>query len=86
MPRLPRFHFAILIATLLLLPGIEAHAQATPQEVRVGIIGLDTSHSTAFTKILNDAQAASDVAGFRVVAAYPKGSPDIASSVSRIPQ
>ncbi len=47
MPNLLRF--AILIATVLLLPGIEAYAQATAQEVRVGIIGLDTSHSTAFT-------------------------------------
>ncbi|MFB3132824.1 MAG: Gfo/Idh/MocA family protein [Rhodothermales bacterium] len=86
MPKRLRFRFAILIATGLLLPGIGAYAQATAQEVRVGIIGLDTSHSTAFTKILNDAHAEPEVAGFRVVAAYPKGSPDIASSLSRIPQ
>ena len=86
MSELLRFRFAILIATILLLPVTEAYAQATAQEVRVGIIGLDTSHSTAFTKILNDAHAETDVAGFRVVAAYPKGSPDIASSLSRIPQ
>lgn len=52
---------------------------------RVGVIGLDTSHSTAFTKLLNDEAVANDLAGFRVVAAYPNGSADIASSVSRIP-
>jgi hypothetical protein len=86
MSTLPRFGVALLITTSLLLSGIEIHAQAAPQAVRVGIIGLDTSHSTAFTKILNDPHAAPDVAGFRVVAAYPQGSPDIASSVSRIPQ
>lgn len=67
-------------------------AQATAAEpadggppIRVGIIGLDTSHATAFTKLLNDAADAQHVAGGRVVAAYPPGSPDIASSVSRVP-
>jgi predicted dehydrogenase len=56
-----------------------------PKELRVGIIGLDTSHSVAFTQILNDPQAKDDVSRCRVVAAYPKGSPDIASSTSRVP-
>ena len=51
---------------------------------RIGIIGLDTSHSVAFTKIFNDPAAGADLAGFKVVAAYPKGSNDIESSVSRI--
>jgi predicted dehydrogenase len=52
---------------------------------RVGIIGLDTSHSVAFTKLLNAPDAGADLGGYRVVAAYPKGSPDIESSVSRVP-
>jgi hypothetical protein len=52
----------------------------------VGMIGLDTSHSVAFTEILNAADATADVAGCRVVAAYPKGSPDIVSSTSRVPE
>ena len=54
--------------------------------VRVGIIGLDTSHCAAFTETLNDPKANSDVSGFRVVAAYPRGSADIVSSTERIPQ
>lgn len=53
-------------------------------EGRVGIIGLDTSHSVAFTKSLNSADAAAEFKGFRVVAAYPKGSNDIESSVKRL--
>ncbi|MEZ6064579.1 MAG: Gfo/Idh/MocA family oxidoreductase [Planctomycetaceae bacterium] len=60
----------------------------TPQErpmLRVGIIGLDTSHATAFTKALNAEQPAEALVGLRVVAAYPKGSPDIESSTSRVP-
>ncbi|GAB3701753.1 Gfo/Idh/MocA family oxidoreductase [Spirosoma flavus] len=52
---------------------------------RVGIIGLDTSHSTAFTKVLNAADASPDYAGYKIVAAYPYGSRDIESSTKRIP-
>lgn len=52
---------------------------------KVGIIGLDTSHSPAFTKMLNDPDAGNKFSGYRVVAAYPKGSKDIEGSVKRIP-
>ncbi len=50
---------------------------------RVGIIGLDTSHAVAFTKDLNTANNPA-YKGYKVVAAYPKGSLDIESSVTRI--
>jgi len=53
--------------------------------LRAGIIGLDTSHVIAFTKALNDPKAKPDIAGCRVVAAYPQGSPDIKSSTVRVP-
>ena len=52
---------------------------------KIGIIGLDTSHSIAFTKALNAPEPGADYGGFKVVAAYPKGSNDIKSSVERIP-
>jgi predicted dehydrogenase len=52
---------------------------------KIGIIGLDTSHSTAFTKALNGPDVKPEFSGFRIVAAYPKGSNDIKSSVERIP-
>lgn len=52
---------------------------------RIGIIGLDTSHSIAFAKALNTPTDGSQFAGYKVVAAYPKGSNDIKSSVERIP-
>lgn len=52
----------------------------------IGIIGLDTSHSPAFAKIINDPDGEPDVSGFKVVAAYPYGSRVIESSYSRIPQ
>ncbi|KAA6440617.1 gfo/Idh/MocA family oxidoreductase [Dyadobacter flavalbus] len=52
---------------------------------RVGIIGLDTSHSIAFTKALNAEQPDAVYDGYRVTAAYPYGSKDIESSTKRIP-
>jgi hypothetical protein len=52
--------------------------------LRAGIIGLDTSHATAFTQLLNAARPTPEVAGVRVVAAYPGGSPDIPSSRDRV--
>ena len=51
---------------------------------RVGIIGLDTSHSIAFAKALNSEDAGNTYRGYKVVAAYPHGSLDIESSVERI--
>jgi len=56
------------------------------KNVRVGIIGLDTSHVTAFTKLLNADNPKPEFAHCRVVAAYPQGSADIESSVSRVPK
>ncbi len=54
-------------------------------ELRVGIIGLDTSHAVAFVKALNATNPVAEFAGCRVVAAYPQGSRDIVSSTSRVP-
>ena len=54
-------------------------------ETKVGIIGLDTSHAIAFTKIMN-VEKDPAVAGFRMVAAYQWGSRDIISSTNRYAQ
>ncbi len=59
-------------------------AQEAPKVLRAGIIGLDTSHVVAFTKVLNDPNAEGELAGVRVVAAYPGGSPDVVASASRV--
>ncbi|MBN1909712.1 MAG: Gfo/Idh/MocA family oxidoreductase [Pirellulales bacterium] len=53
--------------------------------LRAGIIGLDTSHAVAFTKVFNDPKATGPLADVKVVAAYPGGSPDIPSSRDRAP-
>src|SRR5689334_6028331 len=54
--------------------------------IRAGIIGLDTSHCLAFTKTFNNPDGKGDIAGVRIVAAFPGGSPDIPSSRDRIEQ
>jgi len=63
----------------LLLPG-------TPEDVpiKIGIVGLDTSHVTAFTALLNDPKSPNHVPGARVVCAYKGGSPDVESSATRV--
>ncbi|HWB97530.1 MAG TPA: Gfo/Idh/MocA family oxidoreductase [Bryobacteraceae bacterium] len=53
-------------------------------ELRLGIIGTDTSHVVAFTKILNDDMSPDHVPGGKVIAAYKGGSKDIESSFSRV--
>ena len=40
--------------------------------IRVGMIGLDTSHVIAFTRTINAAKSG-DLAGIRVVAGFPVG-------------
>jgi predicted dehydrogenase len=48
------------------------------------MIGLDTSHCVAFTRLFNDPKATGDVAAVEVVAAFPGGSDDIPASRDRI--
>jgi len=61
--------------------------KATNKKVlRIGMIGLDTSHCLAFSKILNMKDDPGYLPGCKVVGVYPKGSPDIESSTSRVPK
>jgi len=52
------------------------------QGKRIGIIGLDTSHSEVFTKMINSGIIKG---GYQVVAAYPHGSPDIPAALKMKP-
>ena len=58
-------------------------AQAQDKVLRAGMIGLDTSHVPAFTKLFNGPQATGDLAGIKIVAGFPGGS-DIPSSRDRV--
>jgi predicted dehydrogenase len=54
-------------------------------EVKIGLIGLDTSHCIAFTKTLNDEKNPERVSGGKVVWGFPAGSKDFELSISRVP-
>lgn len=79
----PNMRFFPLCLACACLAGAPA-AGATPPPLRVGMIGLDTSHAPAFTKLLNDPAAPEELAGCPVVVATPQGSPDIAASAARV--
>ena len=69
----------LMTAVLCLTPCVVQAA-----EIRLGMIGLDTSHVTAFTEIINNPNAKDHVPGARVVAAFKGGSADMPSSIDRV--
>lgn len=73
-------------ALVLYLLGIAAHSAAEEAPVRVGVLGLDNYQAVAYTQLFNDPKAEGDLAGLKVVAAYPVGSPDIEESVQGLPK
>ena len=75
----------ILSLTLFVICLSTNRQQAAPQEtIKVGIIGTDTSHVPAFTKLLNDPKEPGYIPGARVVAAFKGGSADVESSYKRV--
>ena len=74
----------VVLALLGVLIAVQSASAQSPQPIRVGLIGLDTSHVIAFTKVLNDPSSPDHVPGMRVVAAFKGGSPDVESSRTRI--
>lgn len=75
----------VSLMTCLVIPRSTCAAEEEIPAIRVGVSGLETSRSTAFTKELNKTEATEAGARLRVVAAYPFGSSTIESSSSRIP-
>jgi hypothetical protein len=70
----------------LLLAALLAAGTAAAADLRLGIIGLDTSHVVAFTETLNNPAAKGHVPGAKVVGAYKGGSEDIPEeSWKRVP-
>ncbi len=63
---------------LVLMPAAYA------AELRIGMIGLDTSHVIAFTQLLNNSKGKNYIPGGKVVVAFKGGSQDVESSRSRV--
>lgn len=81
-----------LLAVLILLPvlisTVSADEPAEPAPLKIGLIGLDTSHATKFTEILNAPEENKTIPEFknaRVTVIYKQGSYDIESSTERVP-
>lgn len=74
--------FRIILATVVSIFGAAIRA-ADSAPLRAGMIGLDTSHVPAFTKLFNNPKATGDIAGIRIVAGYPGGT-DIPASRDRV--
>ena len=69
----------ITLSAIILITTLDVQAQE--KVFRLGMIGLDTSHVTAFTKVINDPARNY---GCKVVVGYSGGSPDIPSSADRV--
>ena len=64
--------------------GILVSFSLNAGEIRIGMIGLDTSHVIAFTELLNNPDNPKHVPGGRVVAAFKGGITDVEASYTRI--
>lgn len=67
---------ALLLAAAACLPAVA--------QIKLGIVGTDTSHVIAFTKILHDPKHPDHVGGAKIVAAFKGGSADVESSRTRV--
>ena len=66
---------------IVLVMSISFETDGQEKVLRLGMIGLDTSHVVSFTKRINDPK---NNYGCKVVAGFVGGSPDIPSSANRI--
>ena len=74
--------FPSLLAALAY--GMTSPSPSPAADLRIGMIGVDTSHAQEFAARLNDPANPSYVSGARIVAAFPVGSPDLPASAERI--
>ncbi len=67
----------LLLASITLSLLASCSAFAKEGVLRAGIVGCDTSHVIAFTKLINDPNAPAPLDAIEITAAYPGGSSDI---------
>jgi len=73
-----RMNFRFVFLAVCACVGVSA------ADLKIGLIGLDTSHVIAFTELINNTENKNHVPGGKVVVAFKGGSPDIESSQSRV--
>ena len=70
--------------SMVLLLAASASMLAGQSELKIGLIGIDSSHSGRFAQAFNDPAAPGRVAGARIVCGFKGGSPDMERSRSRV--
>jgi hypothetical protein len=79
-----RVSVTVTVLSVLLLSGLGTRVFAEEDvPIRIGIIGLTTSHVVAFTKLINDPAADGVLADMQVVAGFTGGVPDNPDSWGR---
>src|SRR6476620_188780 len=78
------YRVACLSWVCLLLSFAASLVAAEGDPLKVGVVGLDNYQALAFTELFHSPKAEGDLAGIRVVAAFPGGSPDIEESVDSL--
>lgn len=73
---------SVVLGIALLCPVVGQAQEEEP--LRLGLIGLDTSHVMAFVSRLNDPEHEQHVPGMRIVAGYKGGSDDFPPSYERV--
>jgi predicted dehydrogenase len=76
-----RFFDVLFVRGLVLMVAV---AGASAAEIKIGMIGLDTSHVPAMAALINEPQNKKHVPGGKVIAAFKGGSPDLAASATRV--
>ncbi len=79
-----RQFLTVLIVLVTLFGSTAAFAESPTHPIRVGMIGLDTSHVVAFTRIMNNPEATGALKNVHVAAAWPGGNPDFPLSRDRV--
>ncbi len=74
----------MLVSGFLMAAAVCAPVLAEDTPLKIGLIGLDTSHVIVYSQLLNDTENADHVPGGKIVAAYKGGSPDLKPSASRV--
>lgn len=79
-----KFCITVALSVSCLIAAVFSSRAVAAEPLRIGLIGLDSSHAVSFSKTINAENARSEFANAKVVAAFRGGSPDLATSTDRI--
>jgi predicted dehydrogenase len=84
MQRLGKVTISMMLTVMAVITFAPTARAAEP--IKVGVLGMDNYQCVAFTTLFDRAKEGDVLAGFKVVAAYSGGSPDIEESVKSLPR